>query len=168
MSCQPRLIWYCLFDSSTGQPFLGTTADKVSVSTSADVADFRDAVHTKNASILTGIDASQLLVYKNKAYFHKRHSVDQGKEGPLDPTEPISFLGSKDDMLIVSVVTSQTDAAMSKIVYNNISEKLYQDLTVPFPKEPTIYDLKDFLSCAPFVPIPLEPIRYQVVMMAFQ
>jgi len=116
MSCQPRLVWYCLFDSSTGQPFLGTTADKVSVSISADVADFRDAVHTKNLSILTGIVASQLLVYKNKADFDKRDSVDQEKEGPLDPTEPISFLGIKDDMIIVSVTPYRGSSPESRLI----------------------------------------------------
>ena len=68
-SSPPPRVWFLLLDSATGQPYKGTSADKVSVSSSADVADFRDAVKTKNSSILTGITSSQLLVYKNKAAF---------------------------------------------------------------------------------------------------
>jgi hypothetical protein len=40
----PRLIWFLLLDSSTGEPYQGTSAEKVPVSSSADVADFLDAV----------------------------------------------------------------------------------------------------------------------------
>ena len=63
-----------VLDAATGNPYKGTTADKVSVSSSADVADFRDAAHLKNSSILTGIASSQLLVYKNKDAFDKRNA----------------------------------------------------------------------------------------------
>ena len=74
------LVWFQLLDSVTGEPYKGTTADKVSVSSSADVADFRDAVIEKfeKSSVLTGYASSQLLVYKNKAAF-----VD-GKEDEED------------------------------------------------------------------------------------
>ena len=37
---QPRLIWYQLVDSSTGQPYKATSAAKVSVPSNADVDDF--------------------------------------------------------------------------------------------------------------------------------
>jgi hypothetical protein len=72
MSSPPSpLVWFQLFDSATGEPYKKTTADKVSVSSSADVADFRKAVQAENASILIGITSSQLLVYKNKAAYDK-------------------------------------------------------------------------------------------------
>ena len=109
----PRLIWFLLLDSSTGEPYKGTSAEKVSVSSSADVADFRDAVQAKNSSILTGIDASQLLVFKNKADFDKRNAaIDEEKEKPMDATESLGLLGSKEDVLLVAVtVASPTSSA---------------------------------------------------------
>jgi len=70
-------IWYHLYDSKTGMPYMRTSADKVSVPSSADVADFRDAVKAKNAdSHLKGIAASDLLVFKNKAAFDKRNALE--------------------------------------------------------------------------------------------
>jgi hypothetical protein len=99
------LVWFLLLDAATGNPYKGTTADKVAVSSSADVADFRDAVIEKQkSSVLTGIASSQLLVYKNKAAF-----VD-GKEEPLDPTESLGLLGSKEDMLVVVVPSSRSSS----------------------------------------------------------
>ena len=43
----PRLIWYQLIDSRDGQPYKATSADKVSVSSNADVADFRKAAQAE-------------------------------------------------------------------------------------------------------------------------
>jgi hypothetical protein len=98
------LIWFLLLDSATGEPYKGTSASKVPVSSSADVDDFRKAVLEDNSAILTGIARSQLLVYKNKAAFDKRNAaVDDGKEEPLDPTESLGLLGSKEDMFVVAV-----------------------------------------------------------------
>jgi len=57
------LIWFQLFDFATGEPYKGTSADKVSVSSSVDIADFRDAVKAKYSdSHLRGIASSDLLV----------------------------------------------------------------------------------------------------------
>jgi len=112
MSFSAPLIWFLLVDSS-GQPYKKTSAVKVSVSSSADVDDFRDAVKKKgkddgDAAVLTPFKSSQLLVYKNKTAFDKRNAaVDDGKEEQLDPTESLGFLGSKEDMLVV-VVPSPT------------------------------------------------------------
>eukprot|EP00804_Cyclotella_cryptica_P001862 CCRYP_019353-RA/>CCRYP_019353-RA protein AED:0.08 eAED:0.08 QI:0/-1/0/1/-1/1/1/0/338 len=110
MSYPPSpFVWFLLLDSVTGLPYKGTNANKVSVSTSADVADFREAAHLKNSSILTGITSAQLTVYKNKAAFDKRNAVvDDGKEEPLDPTESLGLLGSKEDMLVVVVPSSSS------------------------------------------------------------
>ena len=103
---QPRLIWYRLLDSSTGQPFLGTTADFVQLdSSTAVIAQFRDAVKTKNTSILTAIVASQLLIYPNKSAFEKRNSAND-KAQPLKVSSSLNSRGeSEDDALIVVVPT---------------------------------------------------------------
>ncbi|KAL7479505.1 hypothetical protein ACHAW6_005231 [Cyclotella cf. meneghiniana] len=95
---------FLLVDSASGQLYKGTSADFVSLPPGAEVAKLRDAVHVKNSSILTGIAPSQLLVFKNKAAFHRRNNAgDEGMELPLDPTESIGVLGSKEDMLVVVV-----------------------------------------------------------------
>ena len=105
MSSPPSpLVWFLIVDSVTGKPYKGTTADYVSLPPGSVIAQFRDAAHLKNSSILTGITSSQLTVYKNKAAFDKRNAaVDDGKEEPLDPTESLGLLGSKEDMLVVAV-----------------------------------------------------------------
>ena len=109
MSSPSRLVWFQLFDSATGKPYKGTSADKVSVSSLADVTDFRDAVHLKNStSILAGIASSQLIVYKNKAAFDKRNAiVDEEKEEPLKSSRSLDGLGTtEEDMLVVAVPSS--------------------------------------------------------------
>jgi len=73
----PSLIWYHLYDSKTGKPYMGTSADKISVPSSADIADFRDAVKAKNPNKLSSVDAADLLVFKNKAAFDKRDALDE-------------------------------------------------------------------------------------------
>ena len=69
-----KKFWFLLLDSATGQPFKGTTTDFVSLPQGAEVADFWDAVLSKNSNKLASIDASDLLVYRNKAAFDKRNS----------------------------------------------------------------------------------------------
>jgi len=71
------LIWFMLYDSDTGLPYKGTSASKVSVSSFADVDDFRKAVKAEVAdSHLKGVAPLDLVVYKNKAAFDKRNSDD--------------------------------------------------------------------------------------------
>jgi len=113
MSSPSSFVWFKLYDSATGEPYKGTTADKVAVSSSADVADFRDAVQLKydKPNYLKDIPSSALLVYKNKAAFDKRNpAVDEEKEEPLDPTESLGLLGSKEDMLVVVVPSSRSSS----------------------------------------------------------
>ena len=80
MSSLPStLVWFLLQDSVTGLPYKETSADKVSVSSSSDVADFRDAVKKKDkddgdAAVLTPFKSSQLTVYKNKLAFGNRNA----------------------------------------------------------------------------------------------
>ena len=107
MSSPPSpLVWFQRLDSATGLPYKKTSASIASVSFSADVDDFRKAVYLENSPILTGITSSQLTVYKNKAAFDKRNAADDGKEKPLDPTESLGLLGSKEDMLVIVVPSS--------------------------------------------------------------
>ena len=78
MSFSAPLIWFLLVDSS-GQPYKKTSAAKVSVSSSADVDDFRDAVKKKDkddgdAAVLSPFKSSQLTVYKNKTAFGNRNA----------------------------------------------------------------------------------------------
>jgi hypothetical protein len=73
----------------------GVSAPKVSLDTSADIHDFRKAVHLLNSPIFTGIVPSQILVYKNKDAFDKRNAnVDEEKEEPLDENTFINGLGA--------------------------------------------------------------------------
>jgi hypothetical protein len=50
-----------------GRPFRNSTADKVTIPSTSDVADFRKAVKAENPNKLSFIDASDLKVYKNMA-----------------------------------------------------------------------------------------------------
>ncbi|KAJ3396349.1 hypothetical protein HDU80_009993 [Chytriomyces hyalinus] len=60
-----RAVWYLLVDKR-GQPaFDDVGADKVKISTDADVADVRDSVWEENQRIIEGV-AAQLKVYSNK------------------------------------------------------------------------------------------------------
>ena len=101
-------FWFLLLDSATGQPYKGTTADFALLPPGAVVAEFRDAILSKNSAILTGIAPSQLLVYKNKAAFDNRSATkNEGNvPDPLDPTQSVDGLGSMHDMLIVVVPSS--------------------------------------------------------------
>ncbi|KAJ3198832.1 hypothetical protein HDU67_003373, partial [Dinochytrium kinnereticum] len=75
--------WTLPLGSRPKEPLLA----RFSVASYVDVADFRKAVYRKNSSILTGINSSQLIVYKNKAAFDKRNAaIDDEKEEPLKST----------------------------------------------------------------------------------
>ncbi len=115
------LVWFLLLDSTAGEPYRGTSASSVSLPSGLVVDQFRDAVHVKNSSILTGIASSQLHVYKNKTAFDKRND-DVGKEEPLDPTLPLGALGVKEAPLIVVVPASNA----SNLPFISIPDKLKQ------------------------------------------
>jgi hypothetical protein len=119
MSSPPSpLIWFLLLDSTTGEPYMGTSVTSVLRSSIVVpvVDQFRDAVIKKykdqDSTILTGIASSQLLVYKNKATFDKRNTTtkNDGKEEPLDPTESLGLLGSKEEILVVVVPSSRSSS----------------------------------------------------------
>jgi len=120
MSSPPSpLVWFLLLDSATGEPYKGTSATKVSVDASADVADFRKAVKTEydQPNYLKDIPASSLLVYKNKTVFDKRNAaVDDGKEEPLEEDSLLEGLGkSKKEALIVVVPSPTSSPELDKL-----------------------------------------------------
>ena len=138
---------------------MGTYAAKVPVSTDADVADFRKAVHDENASILSGIISSQLIVYNNKEAFEKRNSAED-KHDPLDSKVLIGTLGTKEDIIVAVPHPTVTSTRAQ-----NISESLYETLTKPFAKEPSLYELKEILTSKLLTPLPL--FRYHSVVSYF-
>jgi len=108
MSSPPSLVWFVLLDSATGEPYKGTSASSILLSSLAVavVDQFRKAVKAEydNPNYLKDIPSGALLVYKNKAEFDKRNievAAERGK--PLDPTEFLGARGSKEDMLVVVV-----------------------------------------------------------------
>ncbi len=78
MSSSSPLVWFHLYDAATGLPYKGTFASSILRSSLAVpvIDQFRDAVHAKNSSILTGITSSQLLVFRNKDAFDKRNDLE--------------------------------------------------------------------------------------------
>jgi hypothetical protein len=68
-------IWFHLYDSANGLPYKGTTADYVSIPSSADIAQFRKAVKADCSNTLSSIDANKLLVFQNKHSFDKRDAA---------------------------------------------------------------------------------------------
>jgi hypothetical protein len=159
-STPPRLIWYRLVDADTGQPYKGTTADKVRLGNDSDVADFRKAVHVENSAILTENTSSQLLVYENQDSFDKRNAVDGTKEEPLEEDSLINELGKSKKEALIVVVPTQLLLTSSSLQESNsakdISEQLYHQLTQPFDTEPSIDQLKDALRSKPLVQIPID------------
>ncbi|KAI8891671.1 hypothetical protein BC833DRAFT_454794, partial [Globomyces pollinis-pini] len=112
MSSPPSpMVWFLLVESDTGLPYKGTSADKVAVSSPADVADFRKAVKAEynEPNYLRDIPSSALLVYKNKYSFDKRNTaVEEGKEDPLKSSRSLNGLGkTEEDALIVAVPSSR-------------------------------------------------------------
>ena len=116
MSSPPsRLVWFLLLDSSTGETYKGTTVSSVLRSSLVVpvVDQFRDAVKAKydQPGYLKDIPAGALHVYKNKAAFEKRNAAaGEEKEEPLDPTEYLGLLGSKEDLLVVAVPFSTSSS----------------------------------------------------------
>ena len=158
MTC--RLIWYFLFDFTTGLPFKGTSADCISVPTNHVVAQLKKDVKKNNSSILTSVDASDLIVYANESAFKKRNSAE-GKEQPLKSSSSLSSLGESEDEAPIVVVP--TGIAMSQSGITDISTELYHTLTQPFPQEPHINDLMKCLSSDPLIQIPVLSHRHSVV-----
>jgi hypothetical protein len=119
MSASP-FVWFLLLDAASGQSYMGTSAAKVSISSTADVDDFRKAVLDDNSAMLTGICRSQLSVYANKDAFDKRNATtDEEKAEPLEEDSLIGGLGSsKKEALVVLIPSTRSfsrDASESSL-----------------------------------------------------
>ena len=68
-------IWFHLYDSANGLPYMGTRATKVSVPIGSDIADFCKAVKAECSNKLSSIDANDLLVFQNKQSFDNRDAA---------------------------------------------------------------------------------------------
>ena len=107
MSPSSPLIWFQLFDSSTGLPYKDTSASSI-LRTSLDVPvidQFRDAVKAKHSNKLFSVDSDALQVYNNKYAYVK------GKENALNPSCRLDSLGNTvedEDMLVVVVPSSRS------------------------------------------------------------
>lgn len=142
-------VWFVLLDSATGQPYKGTTADKVAVSSSADVADFRNAVHLRNPNKLASVDAADLLVYKNKATFdagstathgeNKDMKKEQSQSLHLKSSCSLSGLGETEEDALIVVVPSAHAAV--QLPFSSIPERLKQ-LGVEFTSD----DIKKIMN----------------------
>ena len=108
MSSSSPFIWFHLLDATTGIPYKETKTDFVSLPPGSLVVEFRRAVHLKNSTILTGISASQLLVYKNNAAFNKRTVPNDPDGALLNLSWPLDGLGESSDALIVVVPSSRS------------------------------------------------------------
>jgi hypothetical protein len=102
------LIWFVLLDdTSSGLPYMATSVDALPFPSGCDVVDFRRAVHLANAPILTKVSASQLLVYKNRAAYHKRTDPNDSDGGaPMSSAQPLDGLGASVDAPVIVVVPS--------------------------------------------------------------
>jgi hypothetical protein len=110
-SSQQRQMWYSLVQAD-GAAFKNSTVDKVSVQSTGDIADLRDAVQLKNAANkLAKVDASDLKVFK----IYK--GQDDSENEPLDEETPVSGLGEagqkKKDALLVLVPESRVSSRSS-------------------------------------------------------
>ena len=74
-STEESKIWFHLYDSANGVPYMGTTADYVTLPPSAVIDQFRDAVKAECSNKLSSIHASDLLVFKNKQSFDQRDAA---------------------------------------------------------------------------------------------
>jgi len=93
--------------------------------------------------------------------FDKRNN-SKDKEEPLKSSAPLHALGeSEEGALIVLVPTPVMSTNGHKAI--DISESLYQALTQPFDREPTLTELAAFLSSEPLLQIPLLPPRHDSV-----
>jgi hypothetical protein len=110
-----RSFWYRLFDSQTGQPYKTARASSVFLSPDFVIDQFRKVVKAEwnEPGYLKDIPAGALTVYKNQEAFETRNEVE-GKDEPLDPTESLGALGTKEHMLIVAVPTLSSVGLMEQ------------------------------------------------------
>ncbi|KAJ3001460.1 UNVERIFIED_CONTAM: hypothetical protein HDU68_006892, partial [Siphonaria sp. JEL0065] len=95
-------VYYYLIDKQ-GKAYQGVGADTVSISTEADVADFRKRVWGKNKDgLLKGFSAVQLEVFAKKD-----DSIDSTKK-PLNASGPVGDRHADEDTALYVVVPKKT------------------------------------------------------------
>ena len=91
---------------------------------SDSIDDCRKAIRDENRNKLATVDASDLLVYKNKEAFDNRTHSEEGYGGYLHSAAFLDGLGTNQDMLVIAV---PSDLSMSsKIESKDISKILYR------------------------------------------
>ena len=70
-------IWFQLYNSQTGLPYNGKTAEYVSLPSSAVIDQFIYTVRVKYTNLLCFGFADYLKFYKNKASFDKRNLKEE-------------------------------------------------------------------------------------------
>eukprot|EP00158_Paraphelidium_tribonemae_P009932 Partr_v1_DN29002_c1_g4_i6_m58976 putative crinkler (CRN) family protein len=104
-SSQQLQIWYLLVQAD-GSAFKNSSADKVYVPSTADIADLRKAIKAENANKLANVDSSDLKVFKNKA------ELDASK--PLGNSLAVEMMGhSEGEALLVLVPESRVSSRSS-------------------------------------------------------
>ncbi len=95
-----RAVWYQLVDIN-GNPYTGTDVDKVILPPTADIVDVRNAVHVRNAPILSTIAPTQLKVFNT---FHGLKT----NTSLLKASTPLGYMGNAANNPLLVVVPSST------------------------------------------------------------
>ncbi|KAJ3191534.1 hypothetical protein HDU82_003560, partial [Entophlyctis luteolus] len=123
-------IWYLLVDETGVPAFEGTSADKVQLSTDADVADFRKKVWEENKERGSPV---QLNIFTNKDDIANPAKV-------LEADAPVNGLGKAEKTPLFVVVPKKTRPSGS---IRSIASKS-MDVDVRWKdEEPTVYSLRD-------------------------
>ncbi|KAI9321163.1 hypothetical protein BDR26DRAFT_883578, partial [Obelidium mucronatum] len=94
-------VWYYLTDEE-GKAYQGVGADTVSISSEADVVDFRDAVYQENKAGLSGVSAVSLKVYSS------REDITDSTKGPLVFDVSLKGMGKGRTTALYVVVPKKT------------------------------------------------------------
>lgn len=121
------LVWFRLYNSISGKPCEGKSACKVAVSSSADIADFLNAVKDKSSNKRSSVDTAKLIVYKNKTAFDYRFYKGANGE-PLEKDSLITGLGASEKEALIVVVPLSSVSAFTPAPLSP-----YQILSQAFP-----------------------------------
>ena len=134
--------WFKLVNPD-GNTYQNTSTDRVVMSGSPDVIDFRRAVRTEFPNTLALIDAGQLRVYKNQDAFNRRNNVaDDGTVHPLDVDCEIYEFGQRKEEALIVVVPEPPPLPQ----YESVQEQSTQELERPSTLD--METLQSFVQCA--------------------
>ena len=109
-----RLVWYVLVDAQ-GETHQGTRASSVNIPSDNVIDQFAKVVHAKNPRKPSSFDASDLLVYANKAAFDR-------KDEPLEEDSTIGTFGSSKKEAFIVVVPEEDQSSKASQVTITIKE----------------------------------------------